>query len=269
MCSRNGSRRAVAGSGQQHHVRLVDRLEAADRRAVEGQAVVERRPGRTSDAGTVKCCMTPGRSQNRMSTYSTSSSEMYLSTSSELLNTLTDSFDLDAGSSGTLWAGCCPAVTRQFRCRLTAITPRSRAATLDCSMARWIESWMPGTAADPTDQRQRLPGRAARRCRQTGPGSAGRVRPPAGRADGRLAARLRHRRRSSPARTRSRRRSSRGRCWASGSCSRRWPSRPFGFTPGMAVLGIRVVVAAVDAGRCAPGGAADGAARAGRAGAGP
>ena len=37
--------------------------------------------------------MTPGRSQNLMSTYSTFSSEMKLRISSELLNTLTDSFE--------------------------------------------------------------------------------------------------------------------------------------------------------------------------------
>ena len=40
-----------------------------------------------ADAGTVRCCITPGRSQNRTSTYSTFSSEMYLRTSSEVVNT--------------------------------------------------------------------------------------------------------------------------------------------------------------------------------------
>ena len=58
--------------------------------------------------------MTPGRSQNRMSTYSTFSSEMYLSTSSELLNTLTDSFDSDTGRRARYGRRCCPNVTRQF-----------------------------------------------------------------------------------------------------------------------------------------------------------
>ena len=33
--------RAVVGIGQQHHVRLVDGLEAANRRAVERQSVLE------------------------------------------------------------------------------------------------------------------------------------------------------------------------------------------------------------------------------------
>jgi len=37
-------------------------------------------------AGMLKCCMTPGRSQKRTSTYFTSSSLRYRSTSSELLN---------------------------------------------------------------------------------------------------------------------------------------------------------------------------------------
>jgi hypothetical protein len=38
------------------------------------------------DAGVVKCCITPGRSQKRTSTIATSLSLMYLLTSSELLN---------------------------------------------------------------------------------------------------------------------------------------------------------------------------------------
>jgi hypothetical protein len=38
-------------------------------------------------AGTVKCCMMPGRSQNRTSTNSTPSSAMKRRTSSELVNT--------------------------------------------------------------------------------------------------------------------------------------------------------------------------------------
>ncbi len=41
LAARNGSIRAVRHVGKQHHVRLVDRLEAADGRAVEGQAVLE------------------------------------------------------------------------------------------------------------------------------------------------------------------------------------------------------------------------------------
>ena len=57
--------------------------------------------------------MMPGRSQNRMSKNSTSSSLMYFSTSSEVVNTLTDSFDWML-VDGTLWARCCPNVTRLF-----------------------------------------------------------------------------------------------------------------------------------------------------------
>ena len=40
----------------------------------------------TLSVGTLKCCITPGRSQNRTSTNLTSSSLMYFRTSSELLN---------------------------------------------------------------------------------------------------------------------------------------------------------------------------------------
>jgi hypothetical protein len=61
--------------GQQQHVRLVDRLEAADRRAVEAEAVGEHASS-NEPAGTVKCCITPGRSQKRTSTISTPSSWM-------------------------------------------------------------------------------------------------------------------------------------------------------------------------------------------------
>ena len=41
LAARNGSMRAVLGIRQQHHVGFVDRLEAANRRAVEGQPVLE------------------------------------------------------------------------------------------------------------------------------------------------------------------------------------------------------------------------------------
>ena len=69
--------------------------------------------------------MTPGRSQNRMSTYSTSSSEMYLSTSSELLNTLT-LLRVDAGRRHAM-GGVLPERHSSVSCRLTGITPQSRA----------------------------------------------------------------------------------------------------------------------------------------------
>ena len=92
LCLRNGSSRAVAGSGNSA---MSDSLIAWKPRTDEpsnampsvDEVLVE------DGAGTVRCCITPGRSQNRMSTYSTFSSEMYLRTSSELLNTLTGSFD--------------------------------------------------------------------------------------------------------------------------------------------------------------------------------
>ena len=72
--------------GEQRHVRLVDGLEAADRRAVERSGRRRRPPAPNEDTGTVKCCMTPGRSQNRTSTNSTPSSLTYLSSSSRSAN---------------------------------------------------------------------------------------------------------------------------------------------------------------------------------------
>src|ERR1700754_3161946 len=108
---RNGSSRAVDASGNSA---MSDSLIAWKPRTDEpSKAAPSSRMSPAVDAGTVRCCITPGRSQNLMSTYSTPSSEMYLSTSSELLNTLTDSFDWML-VDGTLWAGCCPNVTRQF-----------------------------------------------------------------------------------------------------------------------------------------------------------
>ena len=51
-------------------------------------------PSSNDWTGTVKCCMMPGRSQNRTSMNFTSSSEMKLRTSSEVLNTLVGSLPL-------------------------------------------------------------------------------------------------------------------------------------------------------------------------------
>ena len=112
LCLRNGSSRAVGGSGNSA---MSDSLIAWKPRTDEPSNAMppSMKSWSNSVAGTVRCCMTPGRSQNLMSTYSTFSSEMYLSTSSELLNTLRDSFEWML-VDGTLWAGCCPNVTRQF-----------------------------------------------------------------------------------------------------------------------------------------------------------
>ena len=78
---RNGSIRDVAGSGSSVMSDSLMVWNPRDRRAVEGQAVGEDALVEL-DAGTVKCCIAPGRSQNRTSTYFTPSSEMYLKTSS-------------------------------------------------------------------------------------------------------------------------------------------------------------------------------------------
>ena len=145
-------------------------------------------------AGTVKCCITPGRSQNRTSTYSTSSSEMYLRTSSELLNTLACSFDRLVDSSdamgGMLLVGH-SAVSQ----RLTASQSVATALTnLDCNhgrLARFLDA-RDARRAERTERTATIR-RAARpsglRC-----GLRGRVRPPAGRPDDRLVHRVRHRR---------------------------------------------------------------------------
>src|SRR5918993_4178141 len=82
---RNGSRYAVVGSGNSD---MSDSLMAWKPRIEEPS---KPRPSSKTlwskdDAGTVKCCMRPGRSQNRTSTISTPSSLMNLSSSSELLN---------------------------------------------------------------------------------------------------------------------------------------------------------------------------------------
>ena len=69
----------------------------------------------------MRCCITPGRSQNRMSTYSTFSSEMYLRTSSELLNTLACSFDRLAGFDGDAMGGMLPVGHSSVSQRLTAL----------------------------------------------------------------------------------------------------------------------------------------------------
>ena len=105
FCARNGSMKAVATSGQQQHVRLVDRLEAADRRSVEGEAVGEDARRRTDSTGRLKCCITPGRSQNRTSTNFTSSFLRYRSSSSGLANTRPPGTSTCGrlGSLATLW----------------------------------------------------------------------------------------------------------------------------------------------------------------------
>src|ERR1700722_18334586 len=85
LCVRNGSSLAVLGSGSSS---MSDSWIAWNPRIDEPSNI---RPSvKTSslnaDAGTVKCCIVPGRSQNLTSMNSTFSSAMKLSTSSELLN---------------------------------------------------------------------------------------------------------------------------------------------------------------------------------------
>src|SRR6476620_6770794 len=82
---RNGSMYAVVGSGNSD---MSDSLMAWNPRIEDPSKF---RPSSKTDwsndeTGTVKCCMTPGRSQKRTSIISTPSSLMYLSSSSLLAN---------------------------------------------------------------------------------------------------------------------------------------------------------------------------------------
>src|SRR3954447_21273525 len=65
------------------------------------------------DAGMVKCCMTPGRSQKRTSTNSTSLSRMYAATSSGLVNI--DPPVLGGQPNRKLRVRSCPSVSQVFR----------------------------------------------------------------------------------------------------------------------------------------------------------
>src|SRR6478736_4542587 len=83
--ARNGSRYAVVGSGNSD---MSDSWMAWKPRIEEPSKLspASKTDWSNDDTGTVKCCMTPGRSQKRTSTISTPSSLMYLSSSSLLAN---------------------------------------------------------------------------------------------------------------------------------------------------------------------------------------
>src|SRR5919112_5275710 len=85
FAERNGSRYAVVGSGNSD---MSDSWIAWKPRIDEPSKL---RPSSNTDwsneeTGTVKCCITPGKSQNRTSTISTPSSLMYFSSSSLFAN---------------------------------------------------------------------------------------------------------------------------------------------------------------------------------------
>src|SRR5690242_10153397 len=85
LAERKGSMYAVVGSGNSA---MSDSLMAWKPRIEDPSKF---RPSSKTDwsnddTGTVKCCITPGRSQKRTSTISTPSSLMYLSSSSLLAN---------------------------------------------------------------------------------------------------------------------------------------------------------------------------------------
>src|SRR4051794_28240400 len=83
--ARNGSRYAVVGSGNSD---MSDSWIAWKPRIEEPSKFrpLSKTDWSNDDTGTVKCCMIPGRSQNRTSTISTPSSWMYFSSSSLFAN---------------------------------------------------------------------------------------------------------------------------------------------------------------------------------------
>src|SRR6476646_8140269 len=112
LCVRNGSRKALLASGSRS---MSDSLIAWNPRIDEPS---KPRPSlKVSspkvDAGMVKCCMTPGRSQKRTSTYSTSLSRMKAATSSGLVNI--DPPEVGGLPTGKLRGGSCPGVSQVFR----------------------------------------------------------------------------------------------------------------------------------------------------------
>src|SRR3954452_1051224 len=82
---RNGSTYAVVGSGNSD---MSDSWIAWKPRIEEPSKFkpLSKTDWSNDETGTVKCCMIPGRSQNRTSTISTPSSEMYFSSSSLFAN---------------------------------------------------------------------------------------------------------------------------------------------------------------------------------------
>ena len=85
MAARNGSIRAVSGSGSSvmsdSWIDWKPRIDEPSNAKPSSNTLSS-----NADAGIEKCCMMPGRSQNRMSTYSTSSSLICLMMSSAVLS---------------------------------------------------------------------------------------------------------------------------------------------------------------------------------------
>src|SRR3954454_7993557 len=85
LAVRNGSMKAVVGSGNSDMsdswIAWNPRIEDPSKFSPSSKTAWS-----NDETGTVKCCMTPGRSQNRTSTISTPSSLTYLSRSSLFWN---------------------------------------------------------------------------------------------------------------------------------------------------------------------------------------
>ena len=235
---RNGSTKAVVTSGSSI---MSDSWMAWNPRIDDPSKA---RPSVTTlssndSTGMLKCCITPGRSQNRTSTNLTSSSLRYRRSSSGLANTRPPGtgFSNRGGVSrrvarlvATLWARSCPGVSLLFPPCYGAGEAATRGAS--ARHATNAEA-IPGT-------RRSLVARSRMNDTPAGvrPDRAlpGRLRPPVRRAADRLGAVPGGRRASTPTRG-----------WSPG---RRWSVLIvlntifiglFGQTPGMALAGIRCI----------------------------
>src|ERR1700758_5475194 len=127
LASRNGSMHAVSGSGSST---MSDSWMAWNPRIDEPSKAtpLSNRPSSSPVAGMVKCCMTPGRSQNRTSTYWTSSSLASLKTSSGVIS-VTDVLLYLVVRGLTLWSGYCPSVNPLLRRGYLTMPPTKEAGS--------------------------------------------------------------------------------------------------------------------------------------------
>src|SRR5689334_22272379 len=118
-----------------------------------------------AEAGIEKCWTTPGRSQNRMSTYSTFSSLISLKMSSEVVSATECSPSL-GNPLVTLWTRCCTAVKHMLRgryacrhgrcgrCLPSRHYPGDMARTSGSGLGSWLSG--PGTPEPGTYPGERL-----------------------------------------------------------------------------------------------------------------
>ncbi|CKR87414.1 Uncharacterised protein [Mycobacterium tuberculosis] len=98
LAARNGSMRAVSGSGRSNMsdswIDWNPRIDEPSKAKPSSNTLLSK-----AEAGIVKCCMMPGRSQNRTSTYSTFSSLASLKTSSGVFSVTECSFTVSAADA--------------------------------------------------------------------------------------------------------------------------------------------------------------------------